>query len=52
MDTSEWENLNAEPWYAVTAGTFDSESEADDELSTVKELYEDAYIKYSGERDN
>jgi len=52
VDTSEWDNLNAEPWYAVTAGTFDSESEADDELSTVQDLYSDAYVKYSGDRYN
>jgi hypothetical protein len=48
--TSEWSNLNAQKWYAVSVGTYSRESDAEKSLDFVKELgYPNAYIKYSGE---
>ncbi len=47
--TSEWSNLNPEPWYAVSAGIYSSENDAWYRLSQVQSIYPDAYIKYSGE---
>ena len=47
--TTDWENLNSEPWYVITAGRFASESEADSKLGEVQSAgYGDAYVKYSG----
>ncbi len=48
--TTDWENLNTETWYAVTAGTYGSPEEAEESLSRVRQYYPDAYIKYSGDR--
>lgn len=48
--TSDWDNLNPEKWYAVTAGIYDSKEEAESMLSVVKAYYPDAYVKYSGNR--
>ena len=47
--TTDWSNLNSEEWYVVTAGKYASESEAKNELSNVKKVYPDAYVKYSGD---
>lgn len=47
--TSDWANLNQNNWYAVTAGMYGSETEAIAELAQIQNIYEDAYVKYSGE---
>ncbi len=48
--TSDWSNLNSDPWYVVTAGVFSTESEAKSVLVDVKAIgYSDAYVKYSGD---
>ena len=46
--TTDWSNLNSEKWYVVSAGTYRTEQEARAALSSVKAVYGDAYIKYSG----
>ena len=46
--TTDWSNLNKEPWYVVTAGVYTTETEAENNLSAVKVYYPDAYVKYSG----
>ena len=48
FNTADWSNLNSEPWYAVTAGVYYSESDAQAVLPGVQSVYPDAYIKYSG----
>ena len=48
--TTDWSNLNNEQYYVVTAGMYESEDLADDNLNSIKSTgYNDAYIKYSGE---
>lgn len=47
--TTNWSNLNKEKWYVITAGVYNSKSEAKDYLPGVKKICSDAYIKYSGE---
>ena len=47
--TPEWSNLNGEPWYALSAGSYSSEIEAYDNLKNVQMIVPDAYIRYSGE---
>lgn len=47
--TTDWANLNTEEWYVITAGIYASKEDAEVMLSSVKEYYSDAYIKYSGE---
>ena len=47
----EWENLNKDPYYCVTAGTFMHKNEADNELDSLKEKgYSGAYVKHTGYR--
>lgn len=46
--TTDWDNLNPEMWYVVTAGLYASEDTANAALSSVRSLYPDAYVKYSG----
>lgn len=48
-NTIQWNNLNDEEWYVVTAGKYSTENEANNHLSAVKKKYPDAYVKYSGE---
>lgn len=49
--TTDWENLNTEKYYVVTAGVCETKQEAEQLLSRVKNSgYPDAYVKYSGER--
>ncbi|MBQ3285486.1 MAG: SPOR domain-containing protein [Ruminococcus sp.] len=50
--TTDWNNLNNEKWYVVTAGKYASEDEATNKLDEVKKYYPDAYVKYSGEYHN
>lgn len=49
--TTDWENLNPEMYYVVTAGVCNTKGEANQLLSAVKKSgYTDAYVKYSGKR--
>lgn len=49
--TSDWENLNPEKFYVVTAGMCRTQEEANTLLGSVKQSgYSDAYVKYTGER--
>ena len=47
--TTDWSNLNPEFWYVLTAGTYDSEGEAQTALAQIQAIRPDAYVKYSGE---
>lgn len=48
--SDEWDNLNKEKWYVVTAGIYFQENEAGDALGKVKSVgYPNAYVKYTGE---
>ena len=48
--TTDWYNLNSEPWYVITAGRYGSEDDAYGHLDYVHSVgYGDAYVKYSGE---
>lgn len=47
--TPDWENLNPDPYYCVTADYYLSEEEAQAALEKVKMYYPDAYIKFSGD---
>ena len=46
--TTDWDNLNTEFWYVVTAGLYSTEGAAAADLDRARSLYPDAYIKYSG----
>lgn len=47
--SSNWSNLNQDPWWCVTAGYCSSESEAKALCDKAKAAgYPDAYVKYSG----
>lgn len=49
--TTDWENLNAEKYYVVTAGVCKTQQQAEQLLGVVKESgYSDAYVKYTGKR--
>lgn len=47
--STDWGNLNKEPYYVVTCGTYNLETEAKQMLAVVKKMNKNAYIKYSGE---
>ena len=48
--TTDWSNLNKEPWYVVSAGEYASESEAEKALTSVKNAgYSTAYVKFTGD---
>ncbi len=48
--STDWSNLNSEKYYVVTAGIYESEDTANDNLNSIKSLgYGEAYVKYSGE---
>lgn len=47
--TTDWSNLNTEPWYCVIAGAYTTKAAADEALPKVKAVYGDAYVKYSGD---
>ena len=47
--TTDWSELNPEPWYVVTAGAYRTEGEAQQALAAVQSVQPDAYVKYSGE---
>lgn len=46
--TTDWSNLNAESYYVVTAGVYETEGEANANLAAVQSFCPDAYVKYSG----
>ena len=46
--TTDWSGLNAEPWYAATAGTYETKAAAENALPMVQAYYPDAYVKYTG----
>ncbi len=48
VSTEDWSGLNANRYYAVSAGSYGSKAEAERALSSVQSIYPDAYIKYSG----
>lgn len=48
--SSDWSNLNSDPYYVVTAGKYDTEDEAKADLTAVKSAgFNDAYVKNSGD---
>ena len=47
--SSDWSNLNSEPYYVVTAGRYETEEEAKEALDEVQSVCDGAYVKYSGE---
>ena len=46
--STDWSNLNRQPWYVVTAGVYSGRESAEDVLPEVQRLYSDAYVKYTG----
>lgn len=46
--TTDWSNLNPEPWYVISAGSWPTQQSAEEALSRIQAAYPDAYIKYSG----
>lgn len=47
----DWENLNPQPYFCVSAGRCDNQAEADDLLAAVKKAgFKDAYVKETGGR--
>lgn len=47
--TTDWDNLNTEDWYVVSAGVYNNEASANNALKEVKKFFPDAYVKYSGD---
>lgn len=47
--STDWGNLNKEPYYVVTCGTYNTEVEANQMLEMVKQFNKNAYVKYSGD---
>lgn len=48
--TTDWSNLNSEPWYCVSIGSYATEDAAKAALSQARAVYPDAYVKYSGSK--
>lgn len=48
--TTDWSNLNSEPWYCVSLGSYSSQDAANAALSKARAAYSDAYVKYSGSK--
>lgn len=46
--TTDWSNLEQDPWYVISAGMYYSESDAYAALPSVQQVVSDAYVKYSG----
>jgi len=46
--TTDWYELNSEPWYSVTAGIYQSRADAEAAYDAVKAVYPTAFIKFSG----
>ena len=47
--TTDWSNLNPEPWYVVSAGEYAGDTEAYDSLGWVQQVCGDAYVKWTGD---
>ena len=48
--TTDWSNLNSKKYYVITAGTYETKNDANNNLEAIKEKgYNDAYVKYSGD---
>jgi len=48
--TTDWSNLNSEPWYVVSVGCFDSEADATALVAKAESAgYSGAYAKHSGD---
>lgn len=49
--TTDWSNLNSEPWYVISMGRWSSEADAKAALPRIQANgYPDAYVKYSGDK--
>ena len=48
--TTDWSNLNTQPWYVLTAGMYASRSEAEMMLPQIQKYDPEAYVKASGSR--
>lgn len=48
--TTDWSNLNSEPWYVVSLGQYSSQDAANAALPSIQAIYPDAYVKYSGDK--
>ncbi|MEI3376542.1 MAG: zinc-ribbon domain-containing protein [Coriobacteriales bacterium] len=49
--TTDWSNLNSEPWYVISMGRWSSQEDADEALPRIQANgYPDAYVKYSGDK--
>lgn len=46
--TTDWSDLNSEPWFVVTVGYYNTKEDAQNELISVQKIFPDAYIKYTG----
>ena len=46
--STDWSDLNADPWYVVSAGEYGTESEAYESLGWVQQVCGDAYVKWTG----
>lgn len=46
--TTDWDNLNTEQWYVVSAGRYYEEEDAEKNLPSIKEVFGNAYIKFTG----
>ncbi len=47
--TTDWSNLNQEPWFVVAASTYTSEEAAYNDLGWVQQAVPDAYVKWAGD---
>jgi hypothetical protein len=48
IQTNQWSGLNAEHWYALTSGVYETEAEAHFALLTIQKTFKDAYVKFTG----
>ena len=46
--STEWTNLNKDPWYIVSAGEYYTEEEAKEALRDIRSIVPDAYIGWTG----
>lgn len=48
--SSDWTGLNQKGYYVVSVGSYSSKAEAERVLSSARQHFSDAYVKYSGTR--